>query len=58
MNHIKHMKKALKLAEKGIHNVSPNPAVGALLVKDGKIIGEGFHRGPGYPHAEIEANNP
>jgi diaminohydroxyphosphoribosylaminopyrimidine deaminase/5-amino-6-(5-phosphoribosylamino)uracil reductase len=55
MNHIKHMKKALKLAEKGIHNVSPNPAVGALLVKDGKIIGEGFHRGPGYPHAEIEA---
>lgn len=49
------MKRALLLARKGMGNVSPNPAVGAVLVKKGCIIGEGWHRGPGKDHAEIEA---
>ena len=34
---------------------SPNPMVGAVVVKDGKIVGEGFHRTPGEPHAEVDA---
>jgi diaminohydroxyphosphoribosylaminopyrimidine deaminase/5-amino-6-(5-phosphoribosylamino)uracil reductase len=49
------MLKALKLAEKGIGSVEPNPAVGAVLVKDGKIIGKGYHKRFGSPHAEINA---
>jgi diaminohydroxyphosphoribosylaminopyrimidine deaminase/5-amino-6-(5-phosphoribosylamino)uracil reductase len=49
------MLKALKLAEKGIGSVEPNPAVGALLVKDGKIIGKGYYKKFGCPHAEINA---
>jgi len=44
---------ALRLAKKA--NPYPNPRVGAVLVKDGKIIGKGYHRAPGRPHAEIEA---
>lgn len=55
MNHIRFMKKALELAESGTLNVSPNPAVGAVIVKNDIIIGEGFHRGPGTLHAEIAA---
>jgi len=46
---------ALKLAKQG--NPSPNPYVGAVLVKDGKIIGKGYHKQAGFPHAEIEAIN-
>jgi len=49
------MKRALQLASKGVGSVSPNPAVGAILVKNEHIIGEGYHRGPGSLHAEIEA---
>jgi len=49
------MKRALELAEMGAIHASPNPAVGAVLVKEGKIIGEGYHRGPGSLHAEIDA---
>lgn len=49
------MLRALKLAEKGRGFVSPNPMVGAVLVKNGSIIGEGYHRGAGLPHAEVEA---
>lgn len=44
---------ALSLAKKS--NPAPNPRVGALLVYQNKIIGKGFHAGPGFPHAEIEA---
>lgn len=55
MNHTDFMKKALSLAQKGEHQVSPNPAVGAVLVKNGRIIGEGYHQGPGTLHAEIDA---
>ena len=47
------MQRALKLAEKGY--TSPNPMVGAVLVRDGEIIGEGYHRKAGMPHAEVEA---
>ncbi|MBI9099783.1 MAG: bifunctional diaminohydroxyphosphoribosylaminopyrimidine deaminase/5-amino-6-(5-phosphoribosylamino)uracil reductase RibD [Spirochaetaceae bacterium] len=57
MKHIQYMERALELAKKGIQEVSPNPAVGALLVKDGTIIGEGYHRGSGTLHAEIKAIN-
>jgi diaminohydroxyphosphoribosylaminopyrimidine deaminase/5-amino-6-(5-phosphoribosylamino)uracil reductase len=44
-----------KLARRGEGIVSPNPLVGALVVKDGKIVGKGYHRGKGNPHAESEA---
>ncbi len=46
---------ALQLAKRGSGMTSPNPMVGAVLVKGGKIIGRGWHRRAGLPHAEIEA---
>jgi diaminohydroxyphosphoribosylaminopyrimidine deaminase/5-amino-6-(5-phosphoribosylamino)uracil reductase len=46
---------ALQLARRGYGATSPNPLVGAVLVKGGKIIGRGWHRRAGLPHAEIEA---
>jgi diaminohydroxyphosphoribosylaminopyrimidine deaminase/5-amino-6-(5-phosphoribosylamino)uracil reductase len=49
------MREALRLALRGYGATSPNPMVGALLVKNGKIIGRGWHRRAGLPHAEIEA---
>ena len=49
------MQRCLELALKGLGNVAPNPLVGAVLVKDGKIIGEGYHRQYGQPHAEVNA---
>ncbi len=49
------MTHAMALAARGIGLTSPNPPVGAVLVKGGKLIGEGFHRKAGGPHAEIEA---
>ena len=49
------MRLALRLARKGLGATSPNPMVGAVLVKRGKIIGRGWHRRAGGPHAEIEA---
>ena len=52
-----YMKKALALAKKGAGWTSPNPMVGAVIVKDGKIIGEGYHRRYGENHAEIDAIN-
>jgi diaminohydroxyphosphoribosylaminopyrimidine deaminase / 5-amino-6-(5-phosphoribosylamino)uracil reductase len=51
----KFMKAALREAAKGAGHTSPNPAVGAVIVRDGKIIGRGWHRRAGEPHAEIEA---
>ena len=50
-----YMKLALRLAAKGAGWVSPNPMVGAVVVKDGKIVGRGYHRRAGAPHAEVEA---
>jgi len=49
------MKRALALARRGMGKVSPNPMVGAVIVKDGRIIGEGWHREFGGKHAEINA---
>ncbi len=49
------MRQALRLAERGRGHTHPNPVVGALLVKGGKILARGFHRQAGLPHAEIEA---
>ena len=49
------MQSALQLAKRGYGATSPNPMVGAVLVKGGKIIGRGWHRRAGLPHAEIEA---
>src|SRR5215813_10029427 len=49
------MQLALRLARRGYGTVSPNPMVGAVLVKAGKIIGRGWHRQAGLPHGEIEA---
>ncbi len=47
--------RAIQLAERGLGWTSPNPAVGAVLVKDGRVIGEGWHRRHGKLHAEREA---
>ncbi len=49
------MKMALALARKGTGFTSPNPMVGAVVVKDGKVVGKGYHRKAGAPHAEVEA---
>lgn len=49
------MKEALKEARRGLGNTSPNPVVGALIVKDGKILARGYHRRAGAPHAEADA---
>ena len=49
------MRAALQLARRGYATTSPNPMVGAVLVKGGQIIGRGWHRRAGEPHAEIEA---
>src|SRR5580700_10410821 len=49
------MDRALELAVRGAALASPNPMVGAVLVRDGKIIGEGFHTYDGLRHAEIIA---
>ena len=46
---------ALRLARRGAGRTSPNPMVGAVIVKGGKILGEGWHHGAGQPHAEVEA---
>jgi len=50
-----YLERALGLAERGRGLTSPNPLVGAVLVAEGRIRGEGFHEGPGRPHAEIVA---
>ena len=50
-----YMKKALQLARRGLGKTSPNPMVGAVIVRDGQIIGQGYHRQYGGPHAEVEA---
>lgn len=49
------MSMALKLARRALGRTSPNPAVGAVLVKHGRVVGEGYHHAAGEPHAEVEA---
>ncbi len=46
---------ALRLAEKGLGYTTPNPAVGAVVVKDGAVVGKGYHQKAGTPHAEVHA---
>jgi len=51
----KYMRMAIELAKKGEGAVNPNPLVGAVVVKDGKVVGKGYHRFFGGPHAEVYA---
>ncbi|MEK7314198.1 MAG: bifunctional diaminohydroxyphosphoribosylaminopyrimidine deaminase/5-amino-6-(5-phosphoribosylamino)uracil reductase RibD, partial [Deltaproteobacteria bacterium] len=55
MEHVRFMRLAIKLAKKGLGRTSPNPAVGSVVVKNGKIIGRGYHEEAGLPHAEVNA---
>jgi len=49
------MRQALALAAQGLGRTSPNPSVAAVLVRDGEVVGEGWHHAAGAPHAEVEA---
>ena len=53
-NHDKFMREALKEARKGLGRTSPNPAVGAVVVRDHRVIARGYHHQAGLPHAEVE----
>lgn len=55
MNDLEYMRMALQLAEKGCGRTAPNPMVGAVVVKDGRVIGQGWHEKYGQPHAERNA---
>lgn len=50
-----YMRRAIELAKRGLGRTAPNPPVGAILVRDGTVIGEGFHPAAGQPHAEVFA---
>ncbi|MBL8527553.1 MAG: bifunctional diaminohydroxyphosphoribosylaminopyrimidine deaminase/5-amino-6-(5-phosphoribosylamino)uracil reductase RibD [Burkholderiales bacterium] len=49
------MARALRLAERGLYTTTPNPRVGCVIVRDGTVVGEGWHERAGEPHAEIHA---
>ena len=49
------MSRCIQLARNGFYGAAPNPMVGAVIVHDGKIIGEGYHVRCGGPHAEVNA---
>lgn len=49
------MRRAIRLAERGRGRVNPNPMVGAVVVRHGHVVGEGWHRAPGEAHAEVRA---
>ena len=51
----RNLERAIDLAARARGHTSPNPLVGAVLVKDGRVVGEGWHEGPGSPHAEMAA---
>lgn len=55
MNHEYYMSRALQLARLGLYSTSPNPRVGCVLVKDGAVVGEGWHQKAGESHAEVRA---
>ena len=55
MNDTKYMARAIQLAKLASGHTAPNPLVGAVVVKDNKIIGEGFHHKAGTAHAEVHA---
>ena len=52
------MRRALALAARGLGETNPNPAVGCVVVRDGRVVGEGFHARAGGPHAEVVALAP
>ncbi len=54
-NDLEYMALAIQLARKGLHSTGPNPRVGCVLVKDGEIIGQGYHVQAGFGHAEVNA---
>jgi diaminohydroxyphosphoribosylaminopyrimidine deaminase/5-amino-6-(5-phosphoribosylamino)uracil reductase len=54
-NDRRYMRIAIDLARKGLGQTSPNPTVGAVVVRLGRIVGKGYHRGCGLPHAEVNA---
>ena len=56
-NHEQYMQRCLQLAEMGAGHVAPNPMVGAVLVYDDRIIGEGYHQQYGEAHAEVNCIN-
>ncbi len=56
-NDVRFMTQALTLAARGAGRVAPNPLVGAVIVRDGKVVGEGWHAVSGGPHAEVVALN-
>ncbi len=49
------MERALELASQGLHTTTPNPRVGCVIARDGEVVGEGWHRKAGEPHAEVLA---
>lgn len=49
----RYLSRAIALARRGLGRTSPNPAVGAVLVRDGQVVGEGYHQRAGGPHAEV-----
>jgi diaminohydroxyphosphoribosylaminopyrimidine deaminase/5-amino-6-(5-phosphoribosylamino)uracil reductase len=51
----RYMRRALELAERGLYTTTPNPRVGCVVVRDGEIVGEGWHERAGEPHAEVNA---
>jgi len=57
MNDNAYMARAMQLARRGLYTAHPNPRVGCVLVRDGKIVGEGWHEKTGGPHAEVVALN-
>jgi diaminohydroxyphosphoribosylaminopyrimidine deaminase / 5-amino-6-(5-phosphoribosylamino)uracil reductase len=52
---VRHLERALELAERGRGTTRPNPVVGAVVVRDGEVVGEGWHERRGGPHAEVVA---
>jgi len=50
-----HLERCFELAERGRRTAAPNPVVGAVVVRDGQVLGEGWHERPGKPHAEVSA---
>jgi diaminohydroxyphosphoribosylaminopyrimidine deaminase/5-amino-6-(5-phosphoribosylamino)uracil reductase len=51
----RHMARALKLAARGLHTTDPNPRVGCVIAQGEEVVGDGYHRRAGSPHAEVVA---
>ena len=53
---VEYMKLSIQLAKRALGHTSPNPMVGCVIVRDGNIVGQGFHPKAGEPHAEVSAS--